>query len=132
MKAIINVSNGSTYALYNGLTFEVKEVLSRFVAVDINGVTTDFSFSEVMIVDIYQEVHNLQRIEESRFSTQEYSDRLKNLKLYIASREICLEAYDDSVTVVSESNFKEEVEKIQRRFREDLERRYASTSFTKK
>lgn len=52
MQAILNVNSGSAYAKYNGLTFEVKEVLNGIVALKINSNTVDFSFAEVLIVDI--------------------------------------------------------------------------------
>jgi hypothetical protein len=55
MKAIVNVNKKSIQAKNNGLTFPVKEVLSTLIALDINGVTTDFSHKEVFIVDIKEE-----------------------------------------------------------------------------
>jgi hypothetical protein len=58
MKAIINVPKGSSYANRNGLTFDVFEILSKVVVLDIEGITTDFSFKEVLIVDIQEEVKN--------------------------------------------------------------------------
>lgn len=63
MKAIINVHKNSIQAKNNGLTFEVKEVLSSIVALDINGITTDFSFKEVFIVDL---INELQKARENR------------------------------------------------------------------
>ena len=62
MKAILNVNEFSCYARFNGLTFEVTEVLNRQVALLIPNLelgkclTTDFSFSEVIIVDIANEL----------------------------------------------------------------------------
>ena len=55
MKAIINVQKGSAYAKYNGLTFEVRELMSSTIALDMNGQTTDFNFDEVLIVDLINE-----------------------------------------------------------------------------
>ena len=57
MKAIIKVSKNSSFAKFNGHTFEVKEVLSAntnnpIFAMDINGSTTDFTSKEIMIVDL--------------------------------------------------------------------------------
>lgn len=101
MKAIINVSKGSAYSQYNGLTFEVKEVLSKSVAVDINGVTTDFSFSEVMIVDIYQEVNKYKLLNEDEGYLEPTKAReLANLIEYCCLKEIYLDFFDDSVTVI--------------------------------
>ena len=68
MKAIVNVSKTSAYAKYNGLTFEVKEILpiSPIIALGIvneSGITivTDFHFKEVFIVDIQEEISSLKR-----------------------------------------------------------------------
>ena len=55
MKAIVNVSKSSAYAEYNGHTFEVSELLSMGFSLNINGVNTDFSFKEVLIVDVFRE-----------------------------------------------------------------------------
>lgn len=63
MKAIIkmNSSSSSYYAKFNFLTFEVSEIGSSFVS--INGLNpefpqnkTDFSFDEIIIVDIAKEI----------------------------------------------------------------------------
>ncbi len=52
MKAIVRVNKRSAYAKYNGHTFEVKEVLSRAVALRIDEETVaDFLHKEVLIVD---------------------------------------------------------------------------------
>lgn len=56
MKAILKVSNFSSYSNLNGLTFEVKEVLSSIISLSIKNVTTDFSYKEVTIVDIDLEI----------------------------------------------------------------------------
>jgi CYTH domain-containing protein len=62
MKAIVNVNKNSHYVKFNGLTFEVKELLSKQVALLIPNVefgkdiTTDFGFKEVIIVDIVDEI----------------------------------------------------------------------------
>jgi len=55
MKAILKVNKNSSYAKYNYLTFDVKEVLSNLIALNINGVTVDFQPSEVIIVDFPKE-----------------------------------------------------------------------------
>jgi hypothetical protein len=62
MKAIIKVSKNSSFAKFNGHTFEVKEVLSAnstnpIFAMDINGSTTDFTSKEIMIVDLVSELN---------------------------------------------------------------------------
>jgi hypothetical protein len=62
MKAIVTgVKKSSGFAYLNGHTFEVKEVLHSFISLKIpfkneNFLTTDFSFAEVTIVDIDNEV----------------------------------------------------------------------------
>jgi hypothetical protein len=56
MKAIVNVNKESAYAHLNGHTFEVKEVLDRLIALDVNGAITDFGHKEVMIVDFQNEL----------------------------------------------------------------------------
>lgn len=62
MKAIIKVSKNSSFAKFNGHTFEVKEVLSAnsnnpIFAMNINGSTTDFTSKEIMIVDLFSELN---------------------------------------------------------------------------
>jgi len=64
MKAIINIKRKSSgFSYLNGHTFEVKEVLSNLVAVQIPSRicegrfdTCDFGFDEVIIVDIDSEM----------------------------------------------------------------------------
>ena len=64
MKAIINIKRKSSgFSYLNGHTFEVKEILSNLVAVQIPSQicegkfdTCDFTFDEVTIVDIDNEV----------------------------------------------------------------------------
>lgn len=66
MKAIVNIKNKKNYfSKYNGLAFEVKELLSY--GVSLLGVNqeypnnqTDFTFDEVIIVDVKQELKQLQ------------------------------------------------------------------------
>ena len=66
MKAIINIKRKSWgYSYLNGHTFEVKEILSHLVSVQIPSqicegkfVTCDFAFDEVIIVDIDNEVQS--------------------------------------------------------------------------
>lgn len=56
MKAIVNVKKSNQYSKFNFKTFEVVEVLSNLIALNLNGVTTDFSHKEVIIVDIENEM----------------------------------------------------------------------------
>ncbi len=80
MKAIVNVNKESGYAIFNGLTFDVVELQSRLIGLRINGsIVTDFTYKEVIIVDIQQVVFN--KMVESRFSANAKKD-LENLKRY--------------------------------------------------
>lgn len=58
MKAIINVNRKSVYSKLNGLTFDVKDVMSNLISLDINGIITDFTHKEVMIVDFANELQS--------------------------------------------------------------------------
>jgi len=66
MKAIINIKRKSSgYSYLNGHTFEVKQVLSNLIALQIPSQicegkfdTCDFSFDEVIIVNIDEEVQS--------------------------------------------------------------------------
>jgi len=58
MKAIVMVSKKSSYGKHRFLTYPVKELTSKTVALDINGTTVDFGFGEVIIVDIACELDN--------------------------------------------------------------------------
>lgn len=63
MKAIINVPKGSSYSVFNGLTFEVSELTdSRVSLVGVNDMfpdnMVDFGLKEVIIVDIKEELVN--------------------------------------------------------------------------
>ncbi len=62
MKAIINTKSPG-YKHLNGKTFNVKEVFSTFVSVEVTSefvkggiITTDFNHNEVLIVDIDNEI----------------------------------------------------------------------------
>jgi hypothetical protein len=63
MKAIINTKKTSGFSYLNGCTFNVKEVFTSFVAIEIPSQicegkydTCDFNHNEVLIVDIDAEV----------------------------------------------------------------------------
>lgn len=61
MRAIIDIKNRrAQYAKFNGLTFEVRDLLRDRVGLvglnrDFPNNQTDFSFSEIVIVDILRE-----------------------------------------------------------------------------
>jgi hypothetical protein len=77
MKAIINVNKNNQYSKYNGLTFDVKEILNSIVSLDVNGITTDFSFNEVMIVDFQEELQKAYDDFNWDGSSRRYSKLLK-------------------------------------------------------
>lgn len=79
MKATVNVLKGSAYAKYNKHTFKVMDLLSRLVALSINGVTVDFSHTEVIIVNVYEEYRHAKT-----FSTKNKA----NLELYFENNEM--------------------------------------------
>lgn len=56
MKAIINVNKNSAYASLNGRTFEVVELLNSVAALNTPMACADFSYSEIVIVDIDEEM----------------------------------------------------------------------------
>ena len=56
MKAIVNVKKGSFLHNLNGKTFDVVECMSSIVSLNINGITTDFSHKEIIVVDIEKEL----------------------------------------------------------------------------
>jgi len=79
MKAIItNLSKESSYYDLIGQTFEVKEVLHSNVALIIEGITTDFYFKEVFIVDIEKEVQIAYDLSNWLSSNTSHYSRLKN------------------------------------------------------
>jgi hypothetical protein len=56
MNAIVKVNKNSSFANLNGLTFKIKEFASKIVALNINGTTTDFSYTEILICDFQTEL----------------------------------------------------------------------------
>lgn len=56
MKAIVNVNKASAYANLNGLAFKILSHIKRTAfTLDVNGVATNFNFSEVIIQDFQAE-----------------------------------------------------------------------------
>lgn len=84
MKAIVLVSKKSSYGEHRFLTYPVKELTSKTVALDINGTTVDFGFGEVIIVDIVKEIEaaRYRSPNELYSETQKRLERLQNLRLY--------------------------------------------------
>lgn len=52
MKAIVKVKKASAYAKYNGHTFNVESIMDKLICLNINGNSVDFSFTEVILVDV--------------------------------------------------------------------------------
>ena len=92
MKAIVNVNESSNYARFNGLTFEVAEVLSQQVAVLIpskefgRDIVTDFGHIEVIIVDIEKE---LQKAYDN-YNWGSDNKTYRNLEAYCKKRAIVI------------------------------------------
>lgn len=63
MKAIIKVNKFSSYAHYNGHTFDVAELMEKTIALSIHGTVTDFGLSEVIIVDLQEHYEFARNIE---------------------------------------------------------------------
>ena len=61
MKAIVKVAKGSAYSKLNGHTFEIKSLLNNLVCLDINGVSTDFSLKEIIVVDLLKEIETFNK-----------------------------------------------------------------------
>lgn len=89
MKAIIKVHKDSSHAHLNGLTFEVKEVMRQLIALDINAVTTDFSHTEVLIVDFQEEIQKA------------YDNKNWDSSITVQGRFNCLEAYQQANKIKS-------------------------------
>lgn len=72
MYIILNLPKGSAYSHLNRHTFKVKEALSTFVAVDVDGATVDFYPGEVVVVDFLKEI-------QSAYDTQNWNGNGKAL-----------------------------------------------------
>ena len=59
MKAVLKLNKNSAYAKYNGKTFTVAEILPGIISVVINGILTDFHYTEVIIIDVDAEILQL-------------------------------------------------------------------------
>jgi hypothetical protein len=86
MKAIINTKSKS-YKHLNGKTFNVKEVFSTFVSIEVTSeyvkggiITTDFNHNEILIVDIDNEI-------QKAFDDHNWGG---NHKTYIHLRNYCI------------------------------------------
>jgi len=101
MKAIVNVNKKSAYAKYNGLCFNVVDVLSQQISLSIfdherhpTPITVDFGHSEVFVVDIRQEVNQAKLDLESKRSRNQFGNReqltLDNLHSYCKKNKIQL------------------------------------------
>jgi len=92
MKAIINVNKANQYSKFNGLTFEMVELNKSFVAVNLNGTTTDFALKEVIIVDFQKEIQNARNRNDWG-----YTSALKEVE--------SLKAYQQANGIVFETEF---------------------------
>lgn len=87
MKAVVHVEKSAVYSEYNGLTFPVKDLLSSIIGLKMPskyGIdredTVDFTFDEVTIVDIKEEI----AVASKRGDAQ----TLSNLERYCKHRRI--------------------------------------------
>jgi len=80
MKVVINVHSASAYSKFNGLTFEVKEILSNLIAVSIDNRTVDFLYKEVVIVDFQKELKEAWEKAENDLNVHEKLHFLRNYK----------------------------------------------------
>ena len=85
MQATINVHPDNQYAIFNGQVFSVKEIMSRLIAMDINGVTVDFTHDEVTIVDFDKE---MEIATKSANTAAFYLATYNNLKSYQQKKNI--------------------------------------------
>jgi len=83
MKAIVNVNKKSAYSKYNGLTFDVIDVMSTIISLNIDNRTVDFSHKELFIVDINNELQR--EYDNYNWGSKTY---LNQLKLYCAFNDI--------------------------------------------
>lgn len=106
MKAIItSVKKASGYSKYNGLTFEIKDYMKGLVGLKIPSKldidkfdTIDFSWNEIMIVDIQSQIKNcensikyfesLSRPDGKQIN--EYQNQINYLKKYCEFKKINL------------------------------------------
>lgn len=97
MKAIINAPENSLYKNYNGFTFTVSKVLHHgLFCVDIDGTLTDFSSSELLIVDLEQEVQTaVNNLKYKHYSLQDQHRVIKSLSIYADTHKI--DCYTDLI-----------------------------------
>lgn len=79
MKAIVSVNPKSSYSRLNGLTFDVIEILSSLIVLNVNGKTIDFTYQELLIVDINIEI---QKAKNDADWNSSYLKTFENLKKY--------------------------------------------------
>ena len=87
MKAILKVKKGSSYARYNGLTFNVNSIIgTQLLNLQMDGYTADFSIYELLIVDVQ---HELQlAYDEINWGYQQSVKKLDMLRRYTIENSI--------------------------------------------
>lgn len=83
MKAILKVHKDNQYSKYNGLTFEITNVTHNGVDLDINNVDTFFTFKEILIVNIQNEL--VKECKKHAIGEQNHTSKLER---YIQENEI--------------------------------------------
>lgn len=87
MKAILNVSKFNQYSKFNFRTFDVVEVLSTGFCLNINGVKTDFSHTEVILVDIQSIINEHVLFVDRTSPHDKYLLKLK-IEMYLRTNKI--------------------------------------------
>lgn len=87
MQAIVNVSKFNQYSKFNGHTFDVVEILSTVICLNINGTRMDFSHTEVILVNL-QEIIRDCVIDVTRSSKPEEYILRTNIERYIKHNNI--------------------------------------------
>lgn len=123
MKAIVNVHKDSYYKFLNGQTFEVKEIFPSAVGLSVMGLTIDFSFSEIEIVDLKKELESCNRETFEKLKRYLEINKIKIVKKGLDMGEMADYLFD--LTFAEENRIEEEVQYI---LKKDNEYLYKYTS----
>lgn len=80
MKAIVNVNPLSAYAHCNGHTFDVVELMSNMIALNIKGSTVDFALKEIFIVDVAHEIDKCDTLIAAYKIPEKAAPAIRNLR----------------------------------------------------
>ncbi len=84
MEAIINLpkKSKSSFKKHNFRTFPVVDVLSKIIALNIDGVTVDFTYDEVAIYDVKEVCKTVERRNQEGKLSDAEKRMLNNLYAY--------------------------------------------------